>query len=158
MLEILMLFLIGRHIAAIVKRKNRNPTGYVLMFVFGYIGAVIFGAIVGGVIAGASGMDEDEALIPIVLGYLIGIGIAICISYLVVCSLSPLKKQSRYDDYDDYDDEPRRRRRYEDDDNYDRPRSRRRDDDEDEYRPRSRRRDDDDDDWRPRRGPREDYE
>jgi len=155
-LEILMLFLIGRHIASIVKRKNRSPTGYVLMFVFSYIGAVIVGAIIGAVIAEASGAGEDEALIFMVMGYLLGIGGAICISYLIVCSLSPLKKQRRYDDYDDYDDEPRRRRRDEDDDDYDRPRSRRRDDDDDYDRPRSRR--NDEDEYRPRRGPREDYE
>ena len=112
MLEILMLFLIGRHIASIAKRKNRNPTGYVLMFIFGYIGAAITCAITGGVIASAADVREDDLLPFFILGYFVGIVGAISFSYLVVCSVSPLAKRRRVGDYDDYDDRPRRRRDY----------------------------------------------
>lgn len=154
MLDILILFLVGRHIATIAKRKNRNPVGYVLLLVFSYVGVVFVCAIFAGVIAAANGKGEGELMPFILIGVLIGMVASISLSYIVVCSVSPLKKH-RYDDYDDYDDEPARRGRYDEGDDYDRPRSRRREDD-DEYRPRSRPREDDD--YRPRRGPREDYE
>ena len=150
MLDILVLFLVGRHIAAIAKRKNRNPVGYVLLLVFAYFGLGItlgIGAIVVAGVDPDQGNDNDFILAALP-GLLIGYGLGVALAYVVVGAVSPLpKRRSQEDDYDDYDDRPRRGRRdemaydYEDDD---RSRGRRRDDDEDDY-------------DRPRRGRRDDY-
>lgn len=139
MLEIIILFPVGQHIASIARSKNRNPVGYIIFMVVAYYAGVMTGIITGMVVSESAGMNGNDKLVFIILGAVIGIAGGIGVSYLLVCSVGTLEKQGRHDEYDDYDDE--RRRRYEDDD-----------------RPRSRGRFDDDDDWRPRRGPREDYE
>lgn len=150
MLEILLLFLIGRNIASIAKRKNRNPVGYVVLFVLAYFGLAVTCGIVGLVAAGAGQAGEDEAMPFVLLGYLIGVATAVGLSYLVVCSVPPLERRpGEYDDYEDYEEDIRSRRRGREDDgsDYDRPRRRRPDDEyeDDEPRPRRRRRDFEDD-------------
>lgn len=163
MLEIVFLFLLGRNIASIARKKNRNPAGYVLLLVFGWFGLGFGLGVVAAVIAVTGGMNEDDAVGPFIVGYLVGAACAAGLAYLVVGSVSKLPRATEYDDYDDadYDDRPRRRR---DEDPYDyeddRPRGRR---DEDRYehdddRPRRRRHEDDEDDDydRPRRR-RDDY-
>jgi hypothetical protein len=146
-LDILVLFLVGRHIYLIAKRKNRNPVGYVLLLVFAYLGLGVFCGIVSIVIAGVDpdqGNDNDlilAALPGLLIGYVLGLALA----YIVVGLVPPVpKRRYRDEEYDDYDDEDRPRRRQRDDDLYDydddRPRSRRRDDEDDDYdRPRRRR-------------------
>jgi hypothetical protein len=139
-LDIIVLVLCGRHIASIAKRKNRNPVGYVLLLVFGWIGLEVLGGITGIILAEVTGAREDEAMLFIVplaiMGALSGLGLA----YLVVCSVAPLKRRRRtYDDYDDYDDAPRSDRRDRDDE-YDRHRASRREVEYDEYDDRRRRR------------------
>lgn len=144
MLEIIILVLCGKHIASIAKRKNRNPVGYVLLMVGGWYGGAILGAIVGAILGAAAEANEDDFFLFILPFLLLGAACGLGLSYLVVCSVSPLP--NRRNEYDDYDDEPRRRRRQDDeyDDHYeDRPSSRRRDED-DEDRPRRRRRVEDD--------------
>jgi hypothetical protein len=147
-LEIILLFVLGKNIAAIARRKNRNPVGYVLLLVFGWFGLGFVFAILAVVIGMAAGMNEDEVLLPAILGYLVGAACAAGLAYLVVGAVSPLRRKRRFDDeddYDDYEDRPRRRRPrdedpYDYDDEPDDPRSRRRPRDEDDYdRPRRRR-------------------
>jgi hypothetical protein len=116
------------------------------MFVFGYIGCAIFGAIAGGIAAAAADVREDDLMLYAIAGYLVGIAMAISISYLVVCSMAPIPKRRRAapdDDYDDYDDRRDRRHADDEDDDYDRRRTRRRREDDDYDRPRRSRRDDD---------------
>jgi hypothetical protein len=144
MLEIIILFVVGRHIASIAKRKNRNPVGYVLLLVGCYFGGAITFGIIGMVMAGAAEAAENEALLVFFMGYLVGAALGVGLAYLIVNSVAPRPRDSEYDDYDDYDRSRRRRRdEIEDDDDYDRPRSRRWDDDHyDDERPRRSRRDD----------------
>jgi hypothetical protein len=147
-LDIIVLFLVGRHIYTIAKRKNRNPVGYVLLLVFGYFGLGVTCGIVAILVAGVDpdrGNDNDfifAALPGVLIGYALGVALA----YVVVGAVPPLPKRryrddGDYDDYDDYDDHPRRRRRDEDAYDYedDRPRRRGRDEDDDYDRPRRRR-------------------
>jgi hypothetical protein len=167
-LDIIVLFLVGRHICSIAKRKNRSPVGYVLLLVFGYFGLGVTCGIVAILVAG---VDPDQAndndfIFAALPGVLVGYALGVALAYIVVGAVPPLPKRRFYDDgeYDDYDDYDRpRRRRDEDPYDYedDRPRGRR---DEDSYdheddRPRQRRRhedDEDDDHDRPRRR-RDDY-
>jgi hypothetical protein len=148
-LDILVLFLVGRHIAAITKRKNRNPVGYVLLLVFAYIGFGLTFGITAVIVAGVD-MDQgndNDFLLAFMAGALIGYAVGVGLAYTVACAVPPLPKrryrEDGYDDYDDYDaagppirrrdadpydyeDEPRaRRRRRDEDDDYDRPRRRR---------------------------------
>lgn len=149
MLDIIVLFLVGRHISAIAKRKNRNPVGYVLLLVFGYFG---LGFMCGLAAILVSGIDPDQAadndlLLAAIPGVLVGYVLGVALAYVVVGAVPPLRKrrsydEGEYDDYDDYDDQPRRRRRDEDPYDYedDRPRRPRYEEDEDDYdRPRRRR-------------------
>lgn len=148
MLDFIVLFLVGRHIAAIAKRKNRSPVGYVLLLVFSYFSLGIFLGIVSIVVAGADpDAPDNEMILAAIPGLLIGYALAVALSYIVVCAVPPVPKRRRYRDeeYDDDDDEDRPIRRR-DDDPYDydddRPRRRRRDEDDgyDDYdRPRRRR-------------------
>lgn len=153
MLDIIILVLVGLHIAKIARRKNRSPVGYVLLLVFSYFGLGIFLGIVSIVVADVDPDGPDnEFILAAIPGLLIGYALAVGLSYIVVCAVPPVpKRRRRYRDaeYDDYDD-----------DNHDRPvRRPLRDEDPYDYdddRPR-RRRDEDDDFDRPRRGRRDDY-
>lgn len=168
MLDIIVLFLVGRHIHSIAKRKNRSPVGYVLLLVFGYFGLGVTCGIVAIFIAGVDPdqANDNDVIIAALPGVLVGYALGVALAYIVVGAVPPLPKRRFYDDgeYDDYDDydRPRRSRRDEDPYDYedDRPRGRR---DEDQYeheddRPRRRRHEDDEDDDydRPRRR-RDDY-
>jgi hypothetical protein len=142
-LEILVLFLVGRHIARIARRKNRGPVPYVLLLVGSYLCAACAGGIGALVVSGARVEDDKEFFVAFLPGYVVGAALAVGFSYLVVGMVPPLVKRRDYDDYDDYEDESRRPR-YREDYEDDEPRSRRgyEDDDDDYDRPRRRRRDD----------------
>src|SRR4051812_26934649 len=138
-LEILLLFVLGKKIAAIAKSKNRNPAGYVLLLVFGWFILGFGTGVVLAIIATTGGATEDDAIIAFIPGYLIGVVAAATLAFMVVKMVSPLRRNrdgDEYDDYDDFEDRPRRRR--DKDDDYDRPRSRRRDEDDDYDRPKRR--------------------
>jgi hypothetical protein len=146
--EIIVLVLVGRHIASLAREKKRKPVGYVLLLVGCYLGGAFSFCLLGWVLADAIDADEKVSMALGVMGYLIGVGLGVGLTYLIVWSLPPIRKR-------------RRRRRYDDDD-YDHPRRRRFDEIEDEEEEHdrlwSRRRDYDDSDDRPRRGRRDDYE
>jgi hypothetical protein len=147
-LDILVAFLVGRHIASIARRKNRAPVGYVLAFVFAYVFLGLGFGIAGVVLAGEdpANPNNNDLILAVLPGLLIGYALGIAFGYTLVCAVPPVPKRRRrhedYDDYeDDYDDRPIRRRR-DDDDHYDdddHPHSRRRDDEDDYDRPRRRR-------------------
>jgi hypothetical protein len=136
-LEILLLFVLGKKIAAIAKEKNRSPVGYVLLLVFGWFILGFGGGVVLAIIAVSGGAKEDDALVAFIPGYLVGVVCAAVLAFTVVKMASPLRRHrggDEYDDYDDYEEESRRR----DDYDNDRPRRGRRDEDDDFDRPRRR--------------------
>ena len=145
-MDIAVAFLVGFHIARIAKRKNRNPVGYVLAFVFAFIGLGGGGGIASLALSSfdpENGGDNDFVL-AFLPGLLIGYVLAIGFGYVLVGAVPALPKpRPEYDDYDDYEDRdaggrPIRGPRDRDDDAPRRPR----DDDYDDYDRPPRRRDD----------------
>ncbi len=132
MCEILLMYFLGKRIAAIAGEKGRGATGYVIMMVLLWVSGEVVGGIFGAILVGG---QEDKMVVAYacaLFGAVVGAGL----SFLIVSNLSPLE-----------DDLPRRRRPRRDrldEDDYDRPRRRRRDDDEDDDEDRPRRRPDDD--------------
>jgi hypothetical protein len=133
-LEIILLVVLGKNIAARARAKNRNPTGYVLVLVFGWFILGFGGGMVTGIVGMAVWGNEDAWLGYFLPGYLLGVASAIGPAYCLIGMTSPLRRRRRDDEYDDYDDDydrPRSRRRYDEDED---------DDEEDEDRPRRSRR------------------
>ncbi len=136
MLEILLLVFLSKQIAATLRKKGRNPTGYVILFVLLWIFGEVSGFIIGGVVMAARNpRNAFNADGPDLLSYgfaLAGAAVGGTIGFVIPIAMPPVERDD--DDYDDEDDEDRRRRR-----------RRRRDEDEDRDRKRVRRRDHDDD-------------
>jgi hypothetical protein len=62
MLEILLVIWLSKKIAATVKEKGRQPAGYVVLFVFLWIGGEITGAVIGMLITALNNpraLDQD---------------------------------------------------------------------------------------------------
>jgi hypothetical protein len=139
MLEIIILVLVGRHIASIVRKKNRSPVGYVLLMIFAWYGGAICGAMIGTILAELLQIPDGQDMIFVFGGLFIGAISGLGLTYLVACSVPPkARHRDEYDDYEDYDGLPRYGR-YEPEDDYDRPRRRRHDDYEDDREGRRRR-------------------
>lgn len=148
MLEIVILWALGKKVAAMCKERGRTAWPWVVMLVLSWYGGAFAGAVVAVVVNMAVNPNLREPdMMFLLIGCLLGALGGVCFT-LTVVSLLPAAE--RYDDYDDYDDRddgyPRRRRgrtdefddgRYEDD--YDRPRKKRRHEDEyDDYEDRDR--------------------
>jgi hypothetical protein len=110
MLDILVLFVLGRSIATKAREKGRSPVGYVILLVVLWYGGIFAGVIAGGIVSMVlnGGGEPDEG--PMILGAL-GCGvIGVLIAFGVVSAIAPVQASGRYDD--DYDDDrPRRRDR-----------------------------------------------
>jgi hypothetical protein len=164
MCEILLLWFMGKKIAAMAENKGRAAVLFVVMLVLLWFGGEICGGIFGFILIRGNEDKMPVVYICALLGAAAGAGL----SFLIVGLLPPAHdedrprrrrrpRRARLDDEEDY--RPRRRRRdHDEDEEEDRPRRRRRDDDEDEEdRPRRRRRDEDEDEEdRPRRRRRDD--
>ena len=152
MLEIFILVAMCRHLHKTATNKGYAGWPFAVLMVFGWFVGGIGGA-VGGVILMGDGGGE----IPVsgVIGYLLGVALA-CIGNALLVAVLPARE--RPDDEDD--DRPRRQRAYDDDeyDDRDRDRDPRRgrryaDEDDDPGRDARRRRyEDEDDDRDDRRG------
>ena len=151
-MAIAVAFLVAFHIARIARRKNRNPVGYVLTFVFAFIGLGVTGGIVSLVLSGFDPETGDDAdfMLAFLPGVLIGYALAIGLGYVIIGAVPPLPKRYRddeeYYDYDDLDAGGRPIRGPED-----------RDRSDDDVRSRRRPRDDDYDDYERPARPRDDY-
>jgi hypothetical protein len=106
MLEIIVLIVLGKSIARIVRAKGRSPVGYVVTLIGFWFGFELAGGVVGVIVSLIVYPNEDPALIillPIAwLGAAFGAGLA----FLIASSVSSL--HDRYDD--DYDERSLRRR------------------------------------------------
>lgn len=89
MLEIFMLFTLGRNIANKARRKGQSGAAAVLILLALWFGGEIFGAIVGAVLSG--GKDILVAYIGAIFGAIIGA----CIAFTIVSSMPDQAKDSR---------------------------------------------------------------
>ena len=90
MCEIVMIVLLCKHIGEMMRKKGRDPIGYQVMAVLGWIGGEITGAIIGAIVTIAgSGGNEDAAGVGAVLGALVGVACAVGIVYAIASSVSP---------------------------------------------------------------------
>jgi len=107
MLEILLIVVISKKIAALIKKKGRGPAGYIILFILFWFGGEIIGAVVGLAITFAQdprAMNDDFNAVAYFFA-LIGAAIGGGLGYAVACSVPSLKKPRR-DDFDD-DEEDR---------------------------------------------------
>lgn len=120
MIEILLIVMFSKKIAAMMTAKGRNPTGYVVLFVGLWFGGEIVGGIAGAVaviLMDPRGLDGDSFTCGAYILALIGAAIGGTIGYQIASAVSPIHRP-RIPNFDDDDDEygrdkdePRRRRR-----------------------------------------------
>ena len=109
MVEIILIFVIAKKIAAMMKEKNRAPAGYVVLFVVFWVVGEVLGAIVGVVAtiaANPNGVDDPFPLL-VFAGAILGAAIGGCIGYAFAASVPALEgvDRARLDDYDDEEDD-----------------------------------------------------
>jgi hypothetical protein len=92
MLEIILLVVLSIQISKMTKAKGRNPVGWILMLIGLWVGGEILGALVG--VFGSlmlSGGDEPNLAVALV-GAVIGAATGAIITFSVVKSLAPLRR------------------------------------------------------------------
>jgi hypothetical protein len=98
MIELVVLYFAGRHIASIADTKNRSGVGYVCLMVAAAFAGVALGCL-GGVIVGQLIDPDSEDVLPVIIGFYLGMLTGIGVGYLVVC-LTPTRRDGvEYDDY-----------------------------------------------------------
>jgi hypothetical protein len=136
-LEIIILYLLGKKIAAMCNDRGRTAWPWVVFMVLGWYGGAIVGVVVAMVIMLATDPNAQEPNMALLIAF--GLGGAVAAVGFVTLVVSLLPPVERFEDEDEYDEDltPRRRRmRYDDEDSEvedDRPRRRRRRDEDDEY-------------------------
>ena len=139
MIEIIVLFLMGRYLHSTATKKGWPGWPFVLLMIFGWFVCAIGGGVVGMIVT-----DDWDSELPVggIVGYFVGAVFA-CVGNALVVAMLPNKavdddrdystrrRGRRYDEGEDNDDpRDRRGRRYDrDDDDRDDRRGRRRDDD-----------------------------
>jgi hypothetical protein len=124
MLEIILVVMISKKIAAMQKEKGRSAAGYIVLFVLLWFGGEIFGAVVGTLVTMAQNPAalNDGFNFVAYLFALVGAAIGGTVGYLIAAAMPPLddprkKALEVFDDDDGYEDddareiERRRRRR-----------------------------------------------
>jgi hypothetical protein len=86
MLEVLLVYLLGKRIAGIVRAKGRSPGGYVAGFVGLWIGGEILGAIIGVLVT------DGEAGAGAYLFALVGAATGAVLGFVIANSASPLQQ------------------------------------------------------------------
>jgi hypothetical protein len=125
MLEVILVWIMGKNIAAKAKAKGHAPAGYVVLLVVLWLIGEIGGAIVGFAITAArDGIRQDDGEILLVyVGAIFGAILGAITSFIIVGAL-PDRSSRQWDlDYkDEEEDEFRRRRSREAPGEYDDPR------------------------------------
>ncbi len=126
MLEIILLFVLGKKIAALAGEKGRSGWPFVLVLIALWVGGEIAGGVAGAVVSVYALGDDEPNMLLMIVGALVGAATGAVVAFLIVKSVPPVSLP----DYEDEYDRPTRRRDRDDDD---------RDDDRDYGRDRDRR-------------------
>jgi hypothetical protein len=119
MLEIVLIVVISKKIAAMLKEKGRSSAGYIVLFVLLWFGGEIVGAIVGTFVTMAGmapgGMNDGFNFVAYIFA-LFGAAIGGTVGYLIANAVPPLddprkKALDVFDDDLDEDDDDRERGR-----------------------------------------------
>lgn len=101
MLEIVLLWAMGKKVALIANAKGRSGTPYVFLLLGLWFGGQIGGAILGFVIGIVSNPHEEPSVGLMYVVGLLGAAVGAILTFVIVNSLSPI--QTYDDEYDDYD-------------------------------------------------------
>jgi hypothetical protein len=106
MLEIILLYVMGKKIAAIAAGKGRGGTGYVFLLLGLWFGGEIGGGIFGFMVALAADPGREPNLGVVYLCAIMGAAVGAVTAFVIVNSLSPVRPHhdDMYDDRDDRDD------------------------------------------------------
>jgi hypothetical protein len=96
MLEIILLIVLSIQIAKITKAKGRNPAGWVVMLIGLWIGGEILGGLIGAFGSLIASGGEEPNLVAALVGALIGAATGAIITFSVVNSLAPLRRDDEY--------------------------------------------------------------
>jgi len=103
MLEIVLLWAMGKKVAAIANAKGRSGTPYVFLLLGLWFGGEIGGAILGIVISIVAHPHEEPSIgLAYVLG-LLGAAVGAILTFVIVNSLAPIERYDDDYDYGDYD-------------------------------------------------------
>lgn len=119
MLEILILIMLGRNIAAKARAKGRSGGWFVVLLLGLWFGGELFGGIAAGVVAMVAMGEAEPPFLPCYLGALVGAAVGAVIAFVIVNSVSPVRTYGNYDD-DDFEEYGRDRKRPRDRDDEDR--------------------------------------
>lgn len=101
MLEIILLWVMGKKVVGIARSKGRSGTPYVFLLLGLWFGGEIGGAVFGAVISLISNPHQEPSF-GIMYGLaLLGAAIGAILTFVIVNSLPPIETYG--DDYDDYD-------------------------------------------------------
>jgi hypothetical protein len=118
MLEIILVVIISKKIAAMMTKKGRSPAGYIVTFVFLWIGGEVVGAVIGTIIAvvqNPNALDAGFDFMAYIFA-LLGAAVGGTVGYLIASSAPPIEdpRKKALDEFDDDDDReyerPRRRK------------------------------------------------
>jgi|SRR5579883_673054 len=109
MLEIIILFALGKNIAAKAREKGRSGGWFVFLLLGLWFGGEIFGAIAAGLVGMIAMGEQEPPLAMCYLGALAGAAIGAVIAFAIVSGISPAHTYD--EDHDDYDYDRRDRSR-----------------------------------------------
>lgn len=105
MLEIIIVVLVSKKIAAMVKEKGRSAGGYVTLFVLLWFGGEIVGAIVGAMMTGGQNAGAGGIDMAVYVFALVGAAVGGITGFAIASMVSPLETRRRRDrDFDARDD------------------------------------------------------
>ena len=106
MLEIVLLWVLGKRISAMARDRGRSPAGYVVLFVAMWIGCEILGGITGAVLSIVGGANEPELLLMWGCG-VFGAALGAVVCFLIVNALPPVRTDLEVDPGDEDSFRPR---------------------------------------------------
>ena len=104
MIDIPLLVVVGRRVASIARRKQREPHRYVGFLLLAWYGGALLGGYAAGVIDKAAGIGASKKVppIPLIAGAITGAFTGLLAVYLWVRSLPPAGADA--EEFADYDD------------------------------------------------------